>query len=307
MPKNLNQEYADSQQTGGLFELDSWGYVEIVGKDAASFLQRLSTRSFKDPIPETILPGALLTGKAGLIATGFFETHATDHFFFLTRSPQLAFDHLTKFHFAEELEIKLRPDWTVVGVYKQGLAQNGQPADRVFPLPWGKFAFSTWRDPKIAGLIWLRAKPAIKTDFLKESGLPVFSEELFNYFRIKAGIPHVPEEMNEGNIILEGGLDWMIDRDKGCYPGQEVVERIFTYGEVNRKVLSVRLGRGAAKLPALLFSKGLEAGTLIAYTEDPTRTGGLGLALIKRAQWENTAFSTGTQTPPDVERVELEN
>ncbi len=302
---NLRSEYSKAEKDGGLFDLSHWGCVEIVGADAADFLNRMTTLSFKNPTPGEARAGALLTGKGGPIAMGFFETLATDHFFFFSETWKKALEHLEKFHFAEKLELKHRPDWIVMGCYKPNLETDANKPGLVKPLAWGNFSLSAWQDQKIAGLIWMRMKSDQKEPFLKGTGLSLLSRALFNFFRIRAGIPSVGTELGDTHIVLEADFEWLLDRQKGCYPGQEVVERIFTYGQVNQKVFQVLVRNAASKVPLPLFTEGKQAGELIAYTEDPSREDGkgLGLALIRRAFWETPTFSLA---PEAAEKGEVE-
>ena len=60
--------------------------------------------------------------------------------------------------------------------------------------------------------------------------------EAQNILRIEAGIPRYGVDFNEDNLLLEVGLDYAVSFNKGCYLGQEVVERIRSRGHVNKKL-----------------------------------------------------------------------
>ncbi|GAB4148755.1 MAG: hypothetical protein Fur0037_17050 [Planctomycetota bacterium] len=55
---------------------------------------------------------------------------------------------------------------------------------------------------------------------------------------LRAGIDTEPS-----TLALEAGLDEACSSTKGCYPGQEIVARIRTYGHVNRSLCLVRIAR----------------------------------------------------------------
>lgn len=59
--------------------------------------------------------------------------------------------------------------------------------------------------------------------------------------RIKKGLFKFGKDITEKNLILEAPLNSYLHRDKGCYPGQEVVERVFTYGQVAKKLVAIHL------------------------------------------------------------------
>ncbi len=59
--------------------------------------------------------------------------------------------------------------------------------------------------------------------------------------RIEKGLWKFGMDITEKNLILEAPANSYVHRDKGCYPGQEVVERVFTYGQVAKKLMKIQL------------------------------------------------------------------
>ncbi|MGQ0553100.1 MAG: CAF17-like 4Fe-4S cluster assembly/insertion protein YgfZ [Planctomycetota bacterium] len=134
---------------------------------------------------------------------------------------------------------------------------------------------------------------------LREAGCTGVGAAALNVQRIAAGVPWFPEDLGEGVIPLEAGLDAQVSITKGCYPGQEVVARITNLGQVTRKL--VRLASAAAPdsgaaLPAAgttLFGTearaGQEAGKLTSVAVDPSTGRIVALGFLRRA-----FLSTGT-------------
>jgi folate-binding protein YgfZ len=52
--------------------------------------------------------------------------------------------------------------------------------------------------------------------------------------RIEGGTPRYGVDVDESRIALEARLEWAIHFRKGCYVGQEIVERAVSRGRVNR-------------------------------------------------------------------------
>ena len=69
----------------------------------------------------------------------------------------------------------------------------------------------------------------IREYFLKKA-TPISSQAI-ELVRIEAGIPKYGVDMTEENILLEGNLQHAYARQKGCYPGQEIIERLHTYAD----------------------------------------------------------------------------
>jgi folate-binding protein YgfZ len=72
-----------------------------------------------------------------------------------------------------------------------------------------------------------------------------------NSLRLEAGIPWFPEDFNDTVIPHEAALETThISFSKGCYTGQEIVERVRSRGQVNRR--RVQLKFSTAEPPAPL-------------------------------------------------------
>jgi folate-binding protein YgfZ len=66
--------------------------------------------------------------------------------------------------------------------------------------------------------------------------------------RIEAGIARYGVDIDENVLLLETGLEQAVSFTKGCYLGQEIIERIHSRGHVNRKLIGMVLeGNSAAQ------------------------------------------------------------
>ncbi|TSA41487.1 MAG: aminomethyl transferase family protein [Verrucomicrobiales bacterium] len=73
----------------------------------------------------------------------------------------------------------------------------------------------------------------------------------FEIARVEAGIPRFGVDMDETNIASECGIEGRaISYNKGCYIGQEVLNRIHSIGHVNRELRGLRLATDVKTLPA---------------------------------------------------------
>lgn len=67
------------------------------------------------------------------------------------------------------------------------------------------------------------------------------SSSVLEKSRIEAAQPRVGFEIDENTIPLEVGLIHAIAQAKGCYPGQEVIERILSLGAPARRLVQLEL------------------------------------------------------------------
>lgn len=268
---------------GGIFDLSHWDTVEISGKDTRDFLHRMSTVNTRKFDPRTISHGAFLTSRAAVISLGFLQAVGEVSYHFMVPPPQgsLTAEHLERFHFSETLEIRNRgEDWAMFGIWG-GDSVLGDIGLRFAQAPltlqsvlWKEFSLQAWRDDCRPELVWVKTDRAQGPAFLERlqtCGLPILGQRLFEYFRIRSAVPVVGIELSERDIILEGNFDRAVARNKGCYPGQEVIERIFTYGSVNRKLLPIEVEavNGLPPAPLSIEKEGKEIGTLVSHAEQP--------------------------------------
>ena len=88
--------------------------------------------------------------------------------------------------------------------------------------------------------------------------------------RVEAGIPHYGVDMDEENLLLETGLDQAVSFQKGCYIGQEVIERVRSRGHVNRKLAGIVLGgKSPAHRGDKITSDGKEIGKITSSVFSP--------------------------------------
>jgi folate-binding protein YgfZ len=58
--------------------------------------------------------------------------------------------------------------------------------------------------------------------------------QAFEIVRIEGGTPRVGVDVDDTRVALEARLEWAIHFRKGCYVGQEIIERAVSRGRVNR-------------------------------------------------------------------------
>jgi folate-binding protein YgfZ len=94
-----------------------------------------------------------------------------------------------------------------------------------------------------------------------EGGLSPAGQQALEVLRIESGTPAYGRDVGPDTIALEAPFDTAISFAKGCYLGQEVVERVTARGHVNRKLVGLEVA-GATVPPAgaALFAHDHEVG-----------------------------------------------
>ncbi len=120
-------------------------------------------------------------------------------------------------------------------------------------------------------------------------------EKAFDIYRIERGLPIALNELNDEYNPLETGLNDLIDFDKGCYIGQEVIARLHTYNKVQKKLVGLKFidpldfnnetiviednGKEVGKLTSYAISHKLKAPIGLAYIRDSHLAPGTQLSL----------------------------
>ncbi|MCX8091184.1 MAG: aminomethyltransferase family protein [Verrucomicrobiae bacterium] len=108
----------------------------------------------------------------------------------------------------------------------------------------------------------------------------------FEVARVEAGIPRFGADMDARHLPPECGIEERaVSYRKGCYIGQEVLNRIHSIGHVNRRLCGLRVESGAAATPARdqpLFKDGREVGRITSAVFSPTLQAHIALGYVRR-------------------------
>ncbi len=121
-------------------------------------------------------------------------------------------------------------------------------------------------------------------------GLPAGMEAL-NSLRLECGTPWFGHDYDDRQIPHEAGLERShINYEKGCYTGQEIVERVRSRGHVNRRLTELRFFAGEAPAPGTKLHAGEnEIGNVTSAAFSPRLAQPIGMGYLRR---EHSAIGT---------------
>ncbi len=107
--------------------------------------------------------------------------------------------------------------------------------------------------------------------------------EAVNSIRIECGIPWFGHDYDDKQIPHEAGLEHShISYVKGCYTGQEIVERVRSRGHVNRRIAELRFFSDSAPVTGTkLLHDGTEIGIVTSAAISPALGQPIGLAYLR--------------------------
>jgi folate-binding protein YgfZ len=284
------------------------------GPDARDFLHRLTTTNVRDLEPGDFRPGFFLNPQGKIRAAFRVAARAPDSFYLEVEGghgdawKNALLSVMDQFTFAEKYTLTettgLANAW-ILGLPK---ARENRMEERAFDgatlllFHGSKHAFDThWTS------VW-GPKAAVDRFVQAEAARPMAETE-FEHARIQTLFPRVDRELVMDANPLEIGLREGVADNKGCYPGQEVIEKIVSLGApAKRLVLLSGTGPLPAHGAAVRLGESMEVGTISSAARFEGESF-LALALVrKNAASEGTKLnlagsSTGSALEVNVEKV----
>ncbi len=115
--------------------------------------------------------------------------------------------------------------------------------------------------------------------------------------RIENGRPRYGEEITERYLVQETGQLQAVNFEKGCYLGQEIVERVRSRAQIHRILRRVEIDSKEAPEPGTKFQSGTEdAGEVVSAVFSPALEKVVAMAYIRsRFADPGTALMLGDQ------------
>lgn len=126
--------------------------------------------------------------------------------------------------------------------------------------------------------LWVPAESADGAlNALQRGGAELIGSEGLESFRIASGIPRMGREIRERTLPQETGQARALNFSKGCYIGQEIVERIRARGSVHRMLVGFEVEGQEPSPETKIRAEGKEVGEVTSVLRDSL--GGKRLAL----------------------------
>lgn len=302
---SAESEYAAARATAALFDFSLRVGLRFRGTDRQSFLHNLLSNDVASLRPGGGRYATLLTQQSKVVCDAYVFCAEQSLRLDLARDRKdRAREHLEKFLIAEDVEIDDPSEVeAVLGVFGPRAADVLRAANAAAPAAelehvdtrvGGTAAWVArvdWTgDAGFEVVVGLAGAEAAWRSLLSAGeplGLVPAGAAAFDVLRLEAGIPWPGVDFDESHLVLEAGLERGISFTKGCYLGQEVVERAASRGHVNRRLVGLRIDGGAVPAAgARLLRAGVECGRVTSATFSPHLRSPIALGYVKRAACE---------------------
>jgi folate-binding protein YgfZ len=295
--------------------------IRMSGDDRASFLHGMCSNDIKGLKPGGLVAALFLTERAHLIAEAVVWATADELLLEMERSqwPDVR-AHLERFLVADDVEMEesvagpryggviqrvIQIDGprasdavaavfgepaALTGAWRYGEVDGGALVAQV--TRWGKPAFTILTSDASASETVARLVKAAGANQSGQAGevsqvieVREVSLEAAEIVRVESGIARVGVDTNDKTIALEARMEPAISFSKGCYIGQETIERATARGALKRRLMGLQLG--ASRVPgtdARVMLAGKEVGHLTSPVCSP-RLGVIGLGILHHSAW----------------------
>lgn len=263
--------YEALRTSAAWMDLSNRGKIRVVGEDRARLIHAMSTNDAKNLVPGNGLYAFFLNDKGRILADAYIYNLGES--LWLDTEPETATklrDHLDRYIIADDAELEDETaNWAAIEI--AGPKALECAAQLELSVPETKYGILQWRGGFVARVsstgsegvrlfLPLDQKEELVAQ-LEAAQIPQAIAEEARLVRIENGAPRYGEEISERYLVQETQAIHAVHFSKGCYLGQEIVERVRSRGQVHRVLMPVRIEGTQAPAPA---TKLLAAGAPVA-------------------------------------------
>jgi folate-binding protein YgfZ len=251
--------YEALRSAAAWIDLSTRGKLRLTGEDRARLLHAMSTNNVKD-LPENAgLYAFFLNEKGRILADAYIYNLGES--LFLDTEPETAallYAHLDHYIIADDVTLEDQTSvLSVIGIEgpgslgaaaELGISIPDQP-NAVTRIPGGFVARAAATGPLGVRVFLPEAEKAGLVRRLTAAGIPQTTPEEARIVRLENGIPRYGEDITERYLVQETQALHAVHFSKGCYLGQEIVERIRSRGQVHRLLAPLQLEGAVAPPP----------------------------------------------------------
>jgi folate-binding protein YgfZ len=282
MPEHFGDsasEYESVVKSVGLFDLADRAMLQFTGDDRLSYLQGMLSNDLRLLKLFEGQHAAILTQQGKVIADVRVLCSLNSYYLdFWEPLKDKILNHLTRYLVADDVEIHdPNEQWKMVSLQgpKAQAMLDRLFADAELPAQANCHGMVQFDGSPVClvradrsgfdgfDLVAQSSQLVALAQRLIELGAAWVGAQAQNILRLEAGMPRYGSDFSDDNLLLEVGLDDAVSFSKGCYLGQEVIERIRSRGHINKKLCGMLLdGDSPATAGDILSAAGKEVGQI---------------------------------------------
>lgn len=293
-------------------DLSQRGTIRLTGEDRARLLHAMSTNHIEGLQSGDGLYAFFLNAQGRIVADAFI--YNLGEALLLDTEPEVAdklLEHLDKYIIADDVTLENEAGkWTIIGL--EGPNSLERAALLGIPVPERQYGWVTYGRGLVArvasatpeGLRIFLPTDEASTLFgqLSSADLPEAGADETRTVRLESGIPRYGEDISERFLVHETQALHGVHFSKGCYLGQEIVERVRSRGQVHRLLAPVRIKARQPVPPGTKLMAGdVAAAEVTSSAYSPARGEVVGLAYVRAEALQNKPALIVAESTPTVE------
>ncbi len=266
------------RESAAWLDLSARGKIRVMGEDRARLLHAMTTQDVQSLAPGQGCYAFFLNAQGRIL--GDVNIFCREESFLLDTEPetrQKLYDHIDRYIIADDVTLEdLTGEMATIAI-------EGPQAAAVLerlgaPVPEADYATRSWSGTIVArvsstgvGGYSIFMLPTKKAELIAALDIPQATPEEARTVRIEHGKPRYGEEISERYLVQETAQLNAVSFTKGCYLGQEIVERVRSRAQIHRVLR--RLSIDAIEPPpagAKLKSGDADAAEIASAVYSPT-------------------------------------
>lgn len=302
--------YTALRERAAWLDLSGRGKIRVTGEDRARLLHAMTSNQV-----ETLKPGescyAFFLNAQGRILADVNVLCFEDHFL-LDTEPETrtkVYEHLDRYVIVDDVTLEDETDriatLSIEGPHAAAaLAALGLPEPAASVTLAGDDRIIAKLDTTGRGgfflMIPMEDKQAV-TAQLTAAGFPPATAEDARTVRIESGRPRYGEEITERYLVQETGQLHAVHFSKGCYLGQEIVERVRSRAQIHRVLRKLEIDTDKPPAAGTKLQSGIaDAAEIASAVFSPASGKSVALAYVRTAFSEPGTSLTLNGTPARV-------
>jgi aminomethyltransferase len=257
-------------------DLSARGKIKLIGEDRARLLHAMTTNHIQQLTPGTGCYAFFLNDKGRVIADA--NVLCRPDYFLLDTEPETReplYQHLDRFIIADDVTLEDMTD-SIAAIAVEGPEAVDVLERAGAPVPETDYSSVDWNDSVVARLnstgslgFFIFAPAAEKAALigrLEAAGAEPADAEAARVVRLEHGKPRYSEDISERFLAQEANQPHALHFSKGCYLGQEIVERVRSRGQIHRVLKPLILDTKEPPAPGAKLEDGTTEITSAAYS-----------------------------------------
>ena len=288
------EEFAALRSGCGIFDLGWRAKLVVTGRDRTRWLNSMVSNNIRDLASGHGVYSFLLNPQGHILGDMYVFIRGESFLIDSDRAQagKLA-QLLKKYIIMDQVVLSEAGEGVITALGLEGpqskevLVRAGLEPSEMQPLEvedrmWSDIPFSLVRTLQGGYVIWLSPDNAgAMWEALAAAGATPVGAEALETWRIACGVPRYGVDIRERDLPQETGQEQALNFSKGCYIGQEIVERIRSRGGVHRQLAGFSFAGQAPPAGSKIERDGRELGEITSVALLPSGEA-MGLGYLRR-------------------------